>query len=244
MQVPLDLRELTGHSLKHSLMHDVTFSTANDAGDGFTASLKTELAGHQLGGDVHHLKNELWARFQQYLHPLTFAVAARVGHLSHLSMPPAELNSFQADKPLARQPHVAPFLADRFFLGGTLNVRGFRHQGIGPRLGAYAVGGSAYWAAAAHVFSPLPGRLRQHIGDAVQLHAFANAGNVLSQAQLSQNWRHHALNDVACSYGFGLRLRASFCQLELNYALPVPWNSPSQHVTSPGFSVGASWEFL
>lgn len=242
MQVPLDLRELTGHSLKHSLLHDVTFTTSNEEGDGFTASLKTEFAGHQLGGDVHHLKNELWARFQHYLHPLTFAIAARVGHISHLSMPPNP-NPFQLDQPLARQPHDAPFLADRFFLGGTLNVRGFRHQGIGPRLGSYAVGGSAYWAAAAHVFSPLPGRLRQHVGDALQLHAFANAGNVLSQAQLG-NWRQHALNDVACSYGFGLRLRASFCHLELNYSLPFPWTNPSQHITSPGFSVGVSWEFL
>ena len=37
-------------------------------------------------------------------------------------------------------------IADKFFLGGPLNVRGFDTRGLGPSSGNNALGGEMYWA--------------------------------------------------------------------------------------------------
>ena len=50
-------------------------------------------------------------------------------------------------------------VADKFFLGGPLNLRGFDMRGVGPSSDGNAVGGTAYWAAGLHLYTPLP--LRQ-----------------------------------------------------------------------------------
>ena len=47
-------------------------------------------------------------------------------------------------------------VADKFFLGGPLNLRGFEMRGVGPNSDGNAVGGTAYWAAGLHLYSPLP----------------------------------------------------------------------------------------
>ena len=47
-------------------------------------------------------------------------------------------------------------VADKFFLGGPLNLRGFEMRGVGPASDGHAVGGTAYWAAGLHLYSPLP----------------------------------------------------------------------------------------
>ena len=47
-------------------------------------------------------------------------------------------------------------VADKFFLGGPLNLRGFEMRGVGPASDGNAVGGTAYWAAGLHFYSPLP----------------------------------------------------------------------------------------
>ena len=52
-------------------------------------------------------------------------------------------------------------------------------RGVGPASDGDAVGGTAYWAAGLHLYSPLP--LRPHwggIGDLFRTHAFLTAGNI------------------------------------------------------------------
>ena len=57
--------------------------------------------------------------------------------------------------------------------------RGFEMRGVGPASDGDAVGGTAYWAAGLHLYSPLP--LRPHwggLGDLFRTHAFLTAGNI------------------------------------------------------------------
>lgn len=73
-------------------------------------------------------------------------------------------------------------IADRFFLGGPLNLRGFDMRGCGPRQDGNSLGGDAYWALALHLYTPLPFRPgRNGFGDLFKLHGFINGGNVFSK---------------------------------------------------------------
>ena len=74
-------------------------------------------------------------------------------------------------------------IADNFFLGGPLNLRGFEMRGCGPREDGFALGGNTYWAAAFHFYSPLPFRPgKNSFGDLFRLHGFVNGGNVNNAA--------------------------------------------------------------
>ena len=70
-------------------------------------------------------------------------------------------------------------IADKFFLGGPLNLRGFEMRGCGPRDDGNAIGGNIYWALAFHVYTPLPFRPgRNSFGEMFRLHGFVNGGNL------------------------------------------------------------------
>lgn len=70
-------------------------------------------------------------------------------------------------------------IADNFFLGGPLNLRGFDMRGCGPRHNGNSVGGEMYWAAALHLYTPLPFRPGHNgFGDLFRLHGFINGGNL------------------------------------------------------------------
>ena len=49
-------------------------------------------------------------------------------------------------------------LADKFYMGGPLNVRGFEMRGVGPESDGNAIGGEMYWATGLHMYAPLPFR--------------------------------------------------------------------------------------
>lgn len=52
-------------------------------------------------------------------------------------------------------------------------------RGCGPRYDGNSVGGEMYWAAALHVYTPLPFRPgRNSFGDLFRLHGFINGGNL------------------------------------------------------------------
>ena len=81
------------------------------------------------------------------------------------------------------------------------HCRGFEMRGVGPASDGDAVGGTAYWAAGLHLYSPLP--LRPHwggIGDLFRTHAFLTAGNIGDFAALGQCHSHaHACTVVIFS---------------------------------------------
>ena len=74
-------------------------------------------------------------------------------------------------------------------------------RGVGPASDGDAVGGTAYWAAGLHLYSPLP--LRPHwggIGDLFRTHAFLTTGNIGDFAAPGQCHSHaHACTVVIFS---------------------------------------------
>ncbi|EDQ92958.1 uncharacterized protein MONBRDRAFT_30887 [Monosiga brevicollis MX1] len=225
--VPFLLREQMGHTLKNAASYTLKMQAFPES-DQFDLAMRisAEAAGGQLGGDIHHSKIEASADAQSIWDLCTLRLSGRLGYGTAQPLPLAVKQA---------TPHRPLHLADRYCLGGVLNVRGFKHMRIGDAAGTYAQGGSAYWAAAAHAYFPFP-KLQDTLGSSVQLHAFANAGSVASQAK--QLWHP---GRIAASYGLGIFAQAQLCQLELNYTLPFQTGGAP---TQPGFSIAVGWEFL
>lgn len=68
-------------------------------------------------------------------------------------------------------------IADHFFLGGPMNLRGFAMRGCGPQVEGNAIGADFYWASALHVYTPLPFK-PSIFGDIFRLHGFINGGTL------------------------------------------------------------------
>ena len=97
--------------------------------------------------------------------------------------------------------------------------RGFEMRGVGPASDGDAVGGTAYWAAGLHLYSPLP--LRPHwggIGDLFRTHAFLTAGNIGDFAAPGQCHSHAHVCKVII---FSDSVPPSSCAW-LQYILDVP----------------------
>ena len=159
-------------------------------------------------------------------------------------------------------------LADRYFIGGPLSLRGFLHRGIGHSSAAVAnasdtshVGGSCFWMAALHAYAPLPflGRPSlsvNSLGDddddenstpssnPIQLHAFATAGDLSSNVKsLAGSLLPSKDSTVRLSVGGGVVMRlGSIARLEINYAVPLKMNASDSH--RQGFQFGVGMHFV
>lgn len=70
-------------------------------------------------------------------------------------------------------------IADMYYLGGPLSIRGFETRGIGPHSNGDALGAMSFWSGGLHLFAPLPFRPgKGGLGDLFRLHYFVNAGNI------------------------------------------------------------------
>lgn len=250
-----------GHSLKSALQHELDVDLRDEEEDGFRFRLTNEVAGGRLGGDLHHMKHSLNATWRQPVGDsgVRFGLSMRAGLLApwrwweQTRRQPASTaapGGAATAVALQLQRPSRTHLADRFFLGGSLDVRGFGLHSLGPKIDRFAVGADAYWAAAAHLWSPLPGRLRAHLGEAVKLHLFANAGNGCRSAspeaqglgqQLRQGWSQ-LIRQPAVSGGLGVTVQLNFCTVELNYVVPLL--APAHSVARGGFSASVGFEFL
>jgi outer membrane protein insertion porin family len=140
-------------------------------------------------------------------------------------------------------------IADRFFLGGPLNIRGFQSRGIGPRstssAGTYkndSLGGDLYFAAGFNLFTPLP-FLRNY--DALKTHFFWNGGFLLPVEPGTSNGQ--LLNKIASvtpssTIGFGFTLSSDMCRAELNWVHPVTmYNTDILSTSKLQFGIGMSF---
>ena len=129
-----EVREHCGHSLKTALHHILTVDRRDDPlfpNEGSLFRLSQEFAG--AGGDIGFFKNELevQANLPVIFEDCVLQSSFQCGHLKRLP-------SASGDKTMT--------IADKFFLGGPLNVRGFDTRGLGPSSGNNALGGTMYWA--------------------------------------------------------------------------------------------------
>uniref|UniRef100_A0A1I8JL56 Bac_surface_Ag domain-containing protein n=1 Tax=Macrostomum lignano TaxID=282301 RepID=A0A1I8JL56_9PLAT len=233
-RAPLAVRELCGHSIKCGLKHVLEADSRDSAtvpmSGGLMMRLTSELAG--FGGDVRHLR--LGAKLSRSL-PLAPLFPAASIHLT------------------AACGHAVPMngggipLADRFTIGGlSSGLRGFDINCVGPSVPRAALsageeqqqqaapevpsrcylGGESFFTAGAHLYCPLPLVTRRgNFFDLFRLHAFANAGCLVSNAGGAPvgDWRlpRFPRDEVRLSYGIGILLAVGgLARFELNYTVP------------------------
>lgn len=218
------VREQAGHSLKSALKHILTVDRRDEVvfpSEGSLFRLTQEYAG--LGGDVGFFKNEL--ELQANL-PL-FSPAAPESPLEAPS-PPSDLvlqGTFNCGLLKRLDPDKTATIADRFFIGGPLNLRGFEMRGVGRESDGNFLGGNAYWTCGLHLFAPLPFRPGAGgFGDLFRTHLFLNAGNIGDFALDGPASRNveELMKEFRLSYGLGLAFRlGGVARIELNYCIPV-----------------------
>ncbi|XP_012152806.1 sorting and assembly machinery component 50 homolog isoform X2 [Megachile rotundata] len=210
-QTSFRVREQCGPNLKSALRHiccidkrdSLLFPTA-----GSFVQFSTEVAG--LGGDIGFVKNELIMQTNWTPHEyFTFQLGLQSGLLRGIN------NEMKVN------------IADQFFLGGPLNLRGFEMRGCGPRDDGYSIGGDAYWAVALHLYTPLPFRPgRNGFGDLFKLHGFINGGNVSNFTfKFDDNYKDNMkifTENVRCSAGGGIAMKlGNIARVELNFIMPL-----------------------
>lgn len=237
---PFPIRELAGHSLKSALRHVLLIDLMEGTRrQGVQLRLDTECAGGPLGGDVPLLRATAELAARMPVQACDVGLTLRAGALW---------------TPLA-QSHIS----DRFFLGGAHDIRGFAIRGIGPRAArpvcaptilppagwpwssggenGGSLGGDAFWAAGAHLWTPLPfASLRARL-PSLRMHFFGTAGSLAPAAKLDL-----LQQDVAASCGAGVSFDAGSFTVELNYCRPLRFGI--QDMASPGLQFAVGFNLL
>lgn len=219
--VPFPVREQMGHSLKSALKHTVTVDTRDNTilpTCGYFVRLSQEFAGGSLGGNINFMKHEFEHQANYSLfNDLVFQVASNAGYMTT---------------------DGSHNICDKFFLGGPLDLRGFQFRGVGPHAEGSSLGGTTYWSAGAHLYTPLPFR-RGHgfIGEYLRLHGFITGG------ALCEEWNTERLKDLRVSTGLGLILSMGhMTRIELNYVVPLKYQ-PQDRING-GLQIGIGMMFL
>ncbi|KAI9339317.1 surface antigen-domain-containing protein [Obelidium mucronatum] len=218
----MTVRKDAGHSLKSAVSYLGTLDRRDDdllPSRGYY--LKGLLEGAGLGGDVRHVKTDVEG---QVHFPLGFgfsiASSLRSGLLWTFGPNQSRVN-------------------DRFLLGGPSSVRGFLHNGVGPKDGSDVVGGDMFTSAGISLFTPLPFLSNYPIKG----HLFANAGNMVkfdNDRDLSAASKK-LFGAFSTAVGLGLAVRFSILRLEINYCLPISVTSTDS--VKPGLQFGVGLHF-
>ncbi|KAH8110299.1 surface antigen-domain-containing protein [Phellopilus nigrolimitatus] len=222
----ISIREAAGHSVKSALSHVWTFDSRDDKAVPSRGSLFRsyhELAG--LGGSVAFFKSSLaFQTARSLLTNSTLSFSARTGYIY----------------PLSSSPDRVPRLADRFTLGGPLDVRMFHQNGLGPRDGSDALGGDLFWAAGVSLISDLPKRSQWP----VKTHFFLNAGHLdgLNREIPLLDSVRSCVSRPSISAGIGLLYRLDPVRVEFNFGVPVAANRSDAH--RRGFQIGIGLDYL
>jgi len=226
-----DVRKQSGHSLKNSILHSVSYSTMDKAilpKQGIIAKLTEEFAG--IGGDVGFLKEQIECKYVTTLaDKITIEAAFNAGGMVALTGHKANLN-----------------IDDKFFIGGPMNLRGFQLNRIGNREGPDYLGSTAYWVAGLHAYTPLPFSWKWSEGtwrDDVKMHFFANAGNCFDfnySRKMRGVWEDATTNvRVSCGVGIVYRFMNS-ARFELNFCYPLRYQPKDMRSDRLQFGIGIS----
>ncbi len=217
-----DIRSHSGHSLKSSVQSDLEYSTLNQPfipEKGLSLRLLQELAG--LGGDVKYFRNSMEFKSSTKLFQgLILSTSFHAAYIHPMSGPTLPV-------------------ADRIFLGGPANLRGFQLNSVGPESDGCFLGGMSNWCAGIHLYRHLYPR------NIFFAHVFGVVGNihgVEAGSSLEDVLRRLAVNPRA-SIGAGLAVRMfGICQLEFNYCIPM--QARASDTQQQGFQFGAGVNFV
>ncbi|HYE29869.1 MAG TPA: outer membrane protein assembly factor BamA [Methylomirabilota bacterium] len=125
-------------------------------------------------------------------------------------------------------------LFDRYFLGGSHTLRGFRYRHVGPRVGGEPVGGETYWFGSLEYSIPIIERLRFAL--------FYDIGNVYQDAYSFETVPGQKIyND---NWGVGIRLNIPrMGPLRLDYGIPITRNEDTSGTGRFNFSVGFTRDY-
>lgn len=209
-ETPIKVREEAGHSLKSSVKSVITFDNRDDkvfSSRGALVRLIQEYAG--LFGNVGFFKQELELNYFQRL-PFFRSIVLQ--------------SSFNTGL-LQKLDNRVVCINDKFFLGGPLNLRGFKHFGIGPQNLKRPLGGTSMWLAGLHLNFPLP-LISAAWKERFRAHLFVNGGNIVDTNETNVNFYDYKMlnaltSNVRVSYGAGLVMKfGETAKIELNYVLP------------------------
>jgi outer membrane protein insertion porin family len=184
-----------------SVSQTLTYNTLDDKTlprEGIYATVTHEYAG--LGGDSEYYK--IYGR-ARYFHLLSDELDI-IGQLS-----------VGAGHVLATGDDLHVF--DQFTFGGR-QVRGFKNDGIGPRVGEDAIGGTTYFNASAEVTMPMPA-VPEDFGLRAAL--FADAGSLYGNDVPVSGTVNGTDSSLRASVGAGISWASPFGALRFDYAVPV-----------------------
>ena len=142
--------------------------------------------------------------------------------------------------------HGVTNVIDRFYVGGSHQLRGFLPSGIGPRAqsggsstpGGDSLGGDAFYTASASLSVPFPG-LSFFSKNGVRLFGFANAGTLLGLENATQ--LDAFIRSTRVAVGGGVSVGTRIGRLEATYAIPLrygPKDARRSVQAGIGFSFG------
>ncbi|KAG1683549.1 Sorting and assembly machinery component 50 [Nymphon striatum] len=225
-QTIFKIRKEMGHSLKCSLKHSLVLDHRNNPilpKKGFAFKLNNEFAG--LGGDVSFHKHEV----ELQLNKSILCDVVIQGSIIAGIMKPASKRSCS--------------ITDKFFIGGPLSLRGFKFHGCGPVERGLSFGANSYWAAALHLFAPLPfSPGKGKLGDLFKTHFFINVGDIDDNLISKYSSTENILKSLRVAYGGGIIFRlGQDARFELNYVVPIQVQSSDLPVHGLQFGVGVSF---
>ncbi|CDO94582.1 unnamed protein product [Kluyveromyces dobzhanskii CBS 2104] len=213
-----------GDNVKHSLIHSI----AGDNRDNHIApstgemwKLVNELSlGKFWKTNFEYIFNKSW--FKQDF--VTLSSTVKAGHI----------HNFHGKKyPL--------HLMDKFYNGGSNDVRSFQLMGLGPKDFCDYVGGDTSLSYGVSVFSRLP--FRKFYDSNFRLHLFFNGGRLINCNNANAtDLINQMLSQHSLSTGFGLVFRHPVARFELNFTVPL--TAHSSDATRKGFQYGIGVSFL
>lgn len=127
-----------------------------------------------------------------------------------------------------------------------MNLRGFKHFGIGPQNRRRPLGGTTMWLGGLHINCPLP-LIKSKWKERFRVHFFVNAGNIIDPNDPNVNIYDYRIlqqlaNNIRISYGAGLVMKITDnAKIELNYVLP--FKSQDSDLTDSGIQCGIGFTF-
>ncbi len=174
-----------------------TLDDRNMPREGWQAALTNEFAG--LGGDSEYYKIFGKVRYYHTLSDEYDIIGSLTGQAGHVVPTGDNLYVF-----------------DQFKIGGRV-IRGFKNDGIGPRIGSDAIGGTTYFAASAEVTAPMP-LVPEDVG--LRLAGFVDAGTLYG-SKVSNAAGVQDDSSIRASAGIGIMWASPFGPLRVDYAVPI-----------------------
>lgn len=211
---PREIREQSGHSIKSSLKHDLTWDSrvgGNYPYEGILAAVTNEFTTNLVLKSAKFTRHEAHLQLNTLVKP-EIDLICQINLLAGSLIRPRKID-----------------ICDRFFVGGPLNLRGFKLHGVGPSFRSYPLGGLSYLSAGIHLYSILPYTTRDSaINQFIRPHVFFNSGTIGDLGEVCNISRHNFKTELVRfrdsfrqSCGFGLVMYLMSLRLEINYCFPL-----------------------